>query len=306
MFKKIKIFIAPAITLFALYIVFKNLDILSVWGVFKNSNKLVLISSTVIALMSITTFLAYRLKETMAILGCKLRFKEALKIYLAILPASKLSPANTGDFIRSYYFKDKVMPSITAGGVFFERIIDVLVISVMATASGALLRLKLPLLFGAGGIMTTLVFFLLLKNGLFIKNSIGKKSKVVEKLFNISIVFNASAKNKQITAKILLYTILSWLTAIFYIKSIFYAFGGDMPILNITAFQPLVSYASIIPTISGVGVRESAMLFFYGNIAPGTIILSTGLFFSFFNAVLWPLTGLPLMHRIIKNKPHGK
>lgn len=301
MLKKIRIFIAPAITLFALYVIFKNLDILSVLDIVKNSNKPVLISSTVVALILITTLLAFRLKETMAILGCNLRFKEALKTYLAILPVSRFSPANTGDFIRSYYFKDRVLPSVSAGGVFFERIIDILIISIMAMVSGTLLWLKLPFLLGTAGILVALIFFFIIKRGFFMKNNgHGKKSKVAEKLFNISIVFNASLKNKFATLKILLYTTLSWLTAMLYIKSIFYALGNNVTLLHITAFQPLVSYTSLIPTISGVGVRESAMLFFYSNIAPGPIILSAGLIFSFFNAVLFPLTGLPLMHRIIK------
>ena len=307
MFKKIRIFIAPAITLLALYIIFKNLDILSVLDIVKNSNKLVLILSSLITLVFVTIFLSCRLKETMAILGYNLRFKEALKIYLAILPASKLSPANTGDFIRSYYFKDRVLPSVSAGGVFFERIVDILIISLMAMISGALLWLKLPFLLGIAGIMVTLIFFFLLKKGLFIKNNgIGRKGKIAEKLFNISVVFNASLKNKLATIKIFIYTALSWLTATLYIKSIFYAFGSNISLLHITAFQPLVSYTSLIPTISGVGVRESAMLFFYGGVAPAPIILSVGLIFSFFNIVLLPLTGLPLMHRIIKNTKNGQ
>src|SRR3989344_7325861 len=152
MLKKIKIFIAPAVTLFALYIVFKNLDVLSVLDIFKNSDKSILIISSALTLMLVIFFLSLRLKETMAILGCNLKYKEILKIYLAILPASKLSPANAGDFIRSYYLKDKVLPSVIAGGVFFERIIDVLSISTMAMISGILLWLKLPFLLGGVGI----------------------------------------------------------------------------------------------------------------------------------------------------------
>lgn len=307
MFKKIRIFIAPAITLLALYIIFKNLDIVPVLNIIKSSKKTVFIFSTIIALILTIIFPAYRLKETMTILGCNLRFKDILKIYLAILPASKLSPANAGDFIRSYYFKDRILPSVVAGGVFFERVIDVLIISIMAMISGALLWLKLPFLLGTAGIAVTLIFFFLLKKGLFIKNNgIGRKGKVAKKLFNISIVFNASLKNKPAILKILLYTTLSWLTTMFYIKSIFYALGGNVSLLSITAFQPVVSYTSLIPTISGVGVRESAMLFFYGGIAPAPIILSVGLILSFFNIALLPLTGLPLMHKIIKNTPNGQ
>lgn len=302
MLKKIRIFIAPAITLIALYIIFKNLDILSVLNIIKSSEKTVFIFSTIIALILTIIFPAYRLKETMAILGCNLRFKDILKIYLAILPASKLSPANAGDFIRSYYFKDRILPSVAAGGVFFERVIDILIISIMAMISGALLWLKLPFLLGTGGVLLTLIFFFVIKNGFFVKNNgIGKKGKIAKKLFNISVVFNASIKNKYGTLKILLYTTLSWLTVMFYVKSIFYAFGSKVPLLYITAFQPVVSYTSLIPTISGVGVRESAMLFFYGGVAPAPIILSVGLILSFFNIVLLPLTGLPLMHSIIKN-----
>lgn len=302
MLKRIRIFIAPAITLLALYIIFKNFDVLPVLDIIKNSKKLVLIFSTIIALILTIILPSYRLKETMAILGCNLKFKETLKIYLAILPASKLSPANMGDFIRSYYFKDKVLPSIVAGGVFFERIVDILIISLMAMISGALLWLKLPFLLGVGGVLLTLIFFFVIKNGFFVKNnSIGKKGKIAEKLFNISVVFNASLKNKLATVKILLCTTLSWLTVMFYIKSIFYALGSKVSLLYITAFQPVVSYTNLIPTISGVGMRESAMLFFYGNIAPAPIILSVGLILSFFNIAILPLTGLPLMHRIIKN-----
>ena len=121
MFKKIRIFIAPAITLLALYIIFKNLDIVPVLNIIKSSKKRFSFFSTIIALILTIIFPAYRLKETMTILGCNLRFKDILKIYLAILPASKLSPANAGDFIRSYYFKDRILPSVVAGGVFLRE-----------------------------------------------------------------------------------------------------------------------------------------------------------------------------------------
>ena len=307
MLKKIRVFIAPAVTLFALYIVFKNLDILPVLDIVKNSDKSVLIFSSLITLILVTIFLSFRLKKTMAILGCDLRFKEALNIYLATLPASKLSPANVGEFIRSYYLKDKVLPSVIAGGVFFERIIDVLIISTMAMISGILLWLKLPFLLGIAGIFLTLTFFFVLKKGFFLKNDgVGRKSKLAEKLFNLSIVFNASLKNKKEAFKILLYTTLSWLTIMFYIKSIFYALGSNVPLLRITALQPIVSYASLIPTISGVGVRELTMVRLYSGLSPEHVILSAGFAYSFFGAVVLSLLGLPFMYNFIKNKKNQK
>ena len=100
-----------------------------------------------------------------------------------------------------------------------------------------------------------------------------------------------------------MYTFLNWLSVMFYIALIFYALGSKVPILSITAFQPIVSYASFVPiTVSGIGARESVMLFLYGNTVPAPIILSAGLIFSLFSAVLLPLTGLPLMHKIINKK----
>ena len=308
MLKKIKIFIAPAITLLALYVIFKNLDVLSVLDIFKNSNKSILIISSMLTLILVIFFLSLRLKETMTILGCNLKYKEILKIYLAILPASKLSPANAGDFIRSYYFKDKVPPSIMAGTVFFERLIDILVISAMAIISGVIIKSKLSFLLGGLGFLMSLAFFFLFKKGFFLKNKgTGEKWKIFDKLSKFSVIFNLSMKNKKSFLKILLYTFLSWLSVMFYIALIFYALGSKVPILSITAFQPIVSYASFIPiTISGIGARESVMLFLYGKMVPAPIILSAGLIFSLFTAFLMPLTGLPLMHKIIKKKQNGQ
>ena len=308
MLKKIKIFIAPAITLLALYIIFKNLDISSVVEIVKNSDKSILIISSALTLMMVIFFLSLRLKETMAILGCNLKYKEILKIYLAILPASKLSPANAGDFIRSYYFKDKVSPSIMTGTVFFERLIDILVISAMAIISGVIIQSKLSFLLGGFGLLMSLAFFFLFKKSFFLKNKIiGKEWKIFDKLSKLSIVFNSSMKNKKVFLKIFLYTFLNWLSVMFYIALIFYALGSKVSILSITAFQPIVSYASFIPiTISGIGARESVMLFLYGNMVPAPTILSAGLIFSLFTAFLMPLTGLPLMHKIIKKKQNGQ
>ena len=308
MLKKIKIFIAPAITLLALYIIFKNLDISSVVEIVKNSDKSILIISSALTLMMVIFFLSLRLKETMAILGCNLKYKEILKIYLAILPASKLSPANAGDFIRSYYFKDKVSPSIMTGTVFFERLIDILVISAMAIISGVIIQSKLSFLLGGFGLLASLVFFFLFKKSFFLKNKIiGKEWKIFDKLSKLSIVFNSSMKNKKVFLKIFLYTFLNWLSVMFYIALIFYALGSKVSILSITAFQPIVSYASFVPiTVSGIGARESVMLFLYGNMVPAPTILSAGLIFSLFTAFLMPLTGLPLMHKIIKKKQNGQ
>src|SRR3989338_7728029 len=203
MLKKIKIFIANAVTLLALYIVFKNLDVLSVLDIVKNSDKSILIISSALTLMMVIFFLSLRLKETMAIFGCNLKYKEILKIYLAILPASKLSPANAGDFIRSYYFKDKVSPSIMTGTVFFERLIDILVISAMAIISGVIIQSKLSFLLCGFGLLMSLAFFFLFKKSFFLKNKIiGKEWKIFDKLSKLSIVFNSSMKNKKVFLKI--------------------------------------------------------------------------------------------------------
>lgn len=304
MVKKIKIFIAPAITIIALYFIFKNFDILSIIEILKNSDGLILITSSVLTLALVILSLSLRLKETMVMLDHKLRYKEVLKIYLAILPASKLSPANAGDFIRSYYFKNNVSPSIVAGTVFFERLIDILVISTMAIISGIIIQSKLSFLLGCFGFSASLVFFFLFKKSFFLKNKgVGEKWKILDKLSKLSVIFNSSLKNKKAFLKILLYTLLNWLSVMFYIALLFYALGSKVSILSITAFQPIVSYASFIPiTISGIGARESAMLFLYGDIVPAPIILSAGLIFSLFSAILMPLTGLPFMHKIITAK----
>lgn len=302
MLKKTRKFIAPFVTILALYIIFRSLDIASVMDALKNSNKLVLILSSGATLILVILFLSLRLKEAMSILGCKLKFKEALKIYLAILPASKLSPANTGDFIRSYYFKNSIRPSIAAGSVFFERVADILIISLMAMISGAILWSKLSFLLGGAGVLISVTVFYIFKKNFFIKIRTDEtKSGLLEKMLNISVVFNASLRHKYSTLKILLYTLLNWLTVMFYIALIFYALDSEVSILSITAIQPIVSYASFIPiTISGIGARESMMLFLYGDLIPYHIILSAGLIFSLFTAFILPLTGLPLMYKIIK------
>ena len=129
----------------------------------------------------------------------------------------------------------------------------------------------------------------------------NKKWKLMAENFFLAkkIIIN----NPKLFIISMLCSITPWLIIIICVKIFFLAFATDLPLLTILVTQPIAIFLGLIPiTFSGVGVRESAMLYLYSSIAKESVILAVGLTYSIVAVIFLPLICLPFLIKILKTK----
>lgn len=290
-------------TMAVLYFLLKDFDMALLVETLKSSHKFTLMFSTVAMIVFSLAFPALRLRQTLKILGHDIGFAEAFKINMAVLPASKLSPANSGDMARSFFLKRKVSFMANAGGIFFERAFDVLTLSIISLTASLIAKNTFGLLISGGTTAVSLIFFYFIgKNRFFAR--LATKSK---RAGNFRHIFSLFFERPGMFLSVFLYTFAIWATALIYVKFLFYSFGQNITLLEISSLQPIVSFASMLPaTVSGIGIREWAMLKLYSGLSLEHITLSVSFIYSFLNAFVLPLLGTPFMYNFLRSKKAAK
>ncbi|HAM88375.1 MAG: hypothetical protein US83_C0005G0010 [Candidatus Falkowbacteria bacterium GW2011_GWC2_38_22] len=293
---KIKQLITPIISLALLIFLFHDLNITSLEKIFQNSNPIILILATIILFVAVPTLSALRWKIILKKLDCDIQFIEALKLYMANLPLAKISPASSGDLMRAYYLKEKIKPSMNIGGIIFERMLDFFVLANFALFFGILSHNKIAIITGISIIIFLITLFVL-----------GSKLKI-EKIKNFLYIFKIILKRPKNLGIAIFCTLSLWFVIIGYIKLIFLALGVDLVFTQILATQPIIIFLSLVPiSLSGIGIRESAMVFFYAGLAPEQTIFMTGLAYSLFGGIILPVLGIPFLYNQFKiKKTYGK
>src|SRR3989339_786413 len=288
---KIKQLITPIISLALLIFLFHDLNITSLEKIFQNSNPIILILATIILFVAVPTLSALRWKIILKKLDCDIQFIEALKLYMANLPLAKISPASSGDLMRAYYLKEKIKPSMNIGGIIFERMLDFFVLANFALFFGILSHNKIAIITGISIIIFLITLFVL-----------GSKLKI-EKIKNFLYIFKIILKRPKNLGIAIFCTLSLWFVIIGYIKLIFLALGVDLVFTQILATQPIIIFLSLVPiSLSGIGIRESAMVFFYAGLAPEQTIFMTGLAYSLFGGIILPVLGIPFLYNQFKIK----
>lgn len=293
---KIKQLITPIISLALLFFLFHDLNITSLEKIFQNSNPIILILATIILFIAVPSLSALRWKIILKKLDCDIQFIEAHKLYMANLPLAKISPASSGDLMRAYYLKEKIKPSMNIGGIIFERMLDFFVLANFALIFGILSHNKIAIITGISIIIFLITLFIL-----------GNKLKI-EKIKNFLYIFKIILKQPKTLGIAIFCTLSLWFVIIGYIKLIFLALGADLAFTQILATQPIIIFLSLVPiSLSGIGIRESAMVFFYAGLAPEQTIFMTGLAYSLFGGIILPVLGIPFLYNQFKiKKTYGK
>jgi len=139
-------------------------------------------------------------------------------------------------------------------------------------------------------ILISLVFIVPAK----LKMWLGANQRWAERLTNFNRAFETLLKNPRSFLLIGFYSLLAWLVVLICFKIFFYAYGADISFLYLVSAQPIIIFLGLLPvTVSGIGIRESAMLYFYHDIVSNSAILVAGLSYSFLAAVFLPILCLP-------------
>lgn len=292
----IKYLLSPTISLIILFFLIHNLKIDNFQTIFKNSNPTILIMATAILFIAVPSLSALRWKMILKKLDCELKFSEAIKLYMANLPLAKISPASSGDLMRAYFSKEKIKPSLNIGVIIFERMLDFFILAIFATVFGAITGNKIAVITGIVTSACLIILFVL-----------GNKIKI-EKVKNFLQIFKTILKHPYTLAMAICCTLLLWFVIIGYIKLIFLALGTNITFTQILATQPLIIFLSLAPiSLSGIGIRESAMVLFYAGLAPEQTIFIVGLTYSLFGGIILPIFGIPFLYNQFKiKKTYGK
>lgn len=250
-------------------------------------------------LFSAHFFTILRWKNSLAMIDYPLDILGVAKSYLACLPITKLTPAFSGDFARALMMRSMVPISSGSGVIFLEGLLDisVLMLSVIVGAfwTGRWLLTAFSVMFL---IMLALSIYAL--NIDKMRTALSKYRKINNFLLALSLIY----KNPFWAMKLLFYTFCAWLGTILFFKFAFLSFGTEIPFSTLFLLQPIAVLATLLPiTISGVGVRESAMLVLYVPIVTASSTLLAGLAYSFATVIIFPILCLPFTVSIMMKLP---
>lgn len=235
-------------------------------------------------------FTILRWQNVLLLLGYELKTGAVARAYLANLPITKITPAFSGDFVRSIFIKEHVPVSIGSGGIFLEAMLDVsiLLLSILAGAfwTGAVVPALVSII-----VIAAMVLAAHFSNSPWVR-ALLEHYKVAQ---NFLSAIQLAYKNPGKTLRLLALTFFAWMGTVAFMWCAFDALGADISLATIFFLQPLAVLAGLLPiTVSGVGVRESAMLALYSGVAEGSTVLFAGLAYSFATVIIFPLLCLPV------------
>ncbi len=218
----------------------------------------------------------------------------------ANLPIAKFTPGYTGDFLRSYFLRDKVPIDKHLGIISFEALSDVTALACIALA-GSLILGDLRYIVMVLGILTGLIllFFIIVK----VPHILPKKFKTNGLAF-IEILEIFKGNPPKFAPVFFLTLFISFLSPV-YVYLLFLSIGAEVSLLTVLALQPIVMMITLVPiSFWGLGVRESAMLALYTAIAADQVV-STGLLYTIIGSMLIPLLCIPYTYTLIRKTLHA-
>ena len=213
-----------------------------------------------------------------------------------------------GDLVKAYYATKKSARKLESfSAVFFDRFFGFLSIGLLAFLGLLLMngRIKDPQVFWGCLVFSVvvLVTFILFLNktmtkaifsGLLHLPAFQKDSKL-HKLYN---ALNAYKEHKFVVTKVILISLVAQVLSVVLLYCLVRGISRDISFLSLLLVMPLVSVASMIPSINGLGVREGAFVIFLGEFigkesaaAVSILFLGVVLITSFIGGVLYLFSG---------------
>jgi len=284
-----------SITAFIFYLIFQKIDYISLKKAFLEIN-LFYIPLIIGLVLLIPIISSKKWQSILSAMNYQISFKESFYIVMGALPVSVITPARSGDLIRSYYLKNKIPIGRTIGAVFAERIIDILILTTFSFLGGLFFKNLLFIFIPVFVFFSIVLFFIIIRKIKFLFNL--KWQERINQFLYVSKIFFKTPKK---ILPILFYSIILWSIIILETKMLFLALGVNIPIIYIFAAFPLSIFIGLIPiTLAGMGTRDSAIIYFFAHLASPSICLAMGLLYSFFGYFLLAILGLPFMKKCFR------
>jgi len=283
-----------SITAFIFYLIFQKIDYISLKKAFLEIN-LFYIPLIIGLVLLIPIISSKKWQSILSAMNYQISFKESFYIVMGALPVSVITPARSGDLIRSYYLKNKIPIGRTIGAVFAERIIDILILTTFSFLGGLFFKNLLFIFIPVFVFFSIVLFFIIIRKIKFLFNL--KWQERINQFLYVSKIFFKTPKK---ILPILFYSIILWSIIILETKILFLALGANITIVYIFAAFPLSIFIGLIPiTLAGMGTRDSAIIYFFAHLTNPSICLAMGLLYSFFGYFLLALLGLPFMKKML-------
>jgi len=283
-------------------------DIPDIAGVLKSVDRHYFLLAVLFNIVALGV-VSQRLRLILNVQGLKLTLGEAIYLtFIGIFFNNFLPTSIGGDLVKAYYAtkkSEKKLESFSA--VFFDRFFGFLSIGLLAFLGIIFMngRIKDPKLFWGCLIFSVVVLATLI---LFLNKRITKKlfSKLLHlpafqkdsKLRKLYNALNAYKEHKLLVAKVIMISLLAQVVAVISLYCIIKSISQEISFFNLLLVTPLVSVASMMPSINGLGVREGAFVVFLGEfiskgsaMAVSILFLAVVLITSFIGGVLYLFSG---------------
>lgn len=228
----------------------------------------------------------------------RIGYGTCLKVFYAALPANVLTPSKAGDLLRGVFLRDRVPVWKGMGIILTERVVDVSVLSILALAGSLVTGQKMVALAAAGVLALAASVFAasLLRIRLPLPRKVGSK---VGQLF--------SGLRSLATRPLWLLAVaggscLTWCTNLMVTTLCFRALGADVSFVRVAGTMPIAIFVGLVPvTLSGMGTRDSAVVYLFSGAASQAVSLSVGLLYSLILYWTLALVGLPFLRSVLRS-----
>jgi hypothetical protein len=279
-------------------------DIPEIWYVLSGVNAWFFLAAMIMNILALV-IVSFRLKMILAVQGLKLTLVETSYLtFIGMFFNNFLPTAIGGDLVKAYYAtrkSDKKLESFSA--VFFDRFFGFLSIGLLAFLGLVFMngRIKDPkLVWGcaifSGAVLVIFTLFLnkALAKGLFsglLNMPAFRKGSKLHKLYN---ALNAYKEHPAVVVKVIGISLVAQVVSVISLYCIIMSISQEVSFLNLFLITPLVSVASMMPSINGLGVREGAFVLFLSefiskgsSFAVSILFLAIVLFTSFIGGILY-------------------
>jgi glycosyltransferase 2 family protein len=284
---KHKIFLL-VMTLGIFVLLFTKIPVSDFWNTIKQADLLYL-AFAFLVMLAFPLLSAWRWQLIVARLGASLSFWDSFKIVMAAWPIGSVTPAKSGDLVKVLFLKHLLPYSKTTGVILAERLLDVIVLCLFSMVWGVQYGFYQAAIIAAGLFTSVFLFVFLLASPLIHRVPEGFRV-VVQNVWEASrLVFS----EKRTFLFIFLISACNWFMSFIQTWLCYGAFGLSVPLPYIMAALPIAIFIGLIPiTISGMGIRDSAIMYLFRDYASNAGNLAVGILYSIFGYWLLTLLGL--------------
>jgi len=280
------------------YFLFRRIDLHKVGQTLRHADpRLLAVAASFTLWMPVLSALRWR--RMLSALGYDVSFGDCFCMIMAAWPMGTITPSKTGDLIKAYYLKDRLPVSPVLGSVLAERTMDVLVLLVLAL-SGCLLFQRWSLAAVAGGALAASLALI----GLLLYLRIPVPERFQSKVEPMLRTLRLLTRSPALLGWVVLFTVLNWFASILQMVFAYLALGARVPVLYAAGALPLAIFVGLLPlTLSGMGTRDSAIIFLFARYASSDISLGVGIIYSLLGYWIPSIIGLPFLQRAL---PRGR